>query len=421
DEMLSMELEKKLKALARNSQVNFIELDASQGVPACITATPALLFQSPQGRTLFGGKVTEWAAVENFIRAARSRAVPPAAATIGPILVRRQGRQAIGFQLKWTDWQGKMLPSDWQAAFLPALENSLSASTEEAASFFPTDRRFFLDVHPYAQGDSIFLSLALFSQFDCIQPVFDNFGKPLTGVLAEKDALLIQAAEIFAQAVQERLADTPAGDALFPLPDNTPNADFEALELRIPSREETETQPMQAVPSACLSGHWRRPKALREGQPLLQFNFPSPLERYAGEVRQLNGNLDYDKGQLSGEFVATLNSLTMGMAELDAKVLKQYLKVRRYATAVFSFQEQAVDLQWGQNNTARISGNFHFLGEEIPLLVDAKLQPLSADGRIVVRVRFELDIARPFGLSGPDGPAAARERLQFSLQFQMEA
>ena len=419
DEVLSAGLKKKLKAFARENQANFIELDAREGAPACITATPALLFQSPQGRTLFGGKLTEWSAIENFIRAARSRAVAPEAAPAGPILVRREGRQSIGFPLKWTGWQGETPASGWQAAFLPALEKSLGARSEWAAGFFPTDRRFYLDIHPYAQGDSVFLSLAVFSQFDCIHPIFDNFGQPLVGTIAERGVLLNRAASVFAQAVQERLEDIPAGDALFALPENTSLARFEERGLRIPQETKAAAQPFPAPHSEPLSGQWSRPQALGEGQPLLQFNFPSPLERYAGEVRQLSGNLTYEEGQLSGEFVAGLQSLTMGMAELDAKVLKQYLKVRRYATATFSFKGQALDIHWDQDNRARIAGSFHFLGENVPLIVDAQLQPRSADGAIEVQVQFELNIARPFGLPGPDGPPAARERLQFSLQFQM--
>ena len=419
DEALSAKLRLKLKDYARKNQVNYMELDARQGVPGCITATPALLFQSPQGRTLFGGKVTEWSAVQNFIRAASSRPVPPAAAASGPILVRGEGRQTVGFPLKWTAWQGGTPASDWQAAFLRVLEKRLGAKFEREAGFFPTDRRFYLDVHPYVQGDSAFLSLAVFSQFDCIHPVFDNFGKPVAGTLAEKAALLETAAELVAGVARERLAEVQFGDALFALPENTPVVEFENLGLRIPEKEKALARPQPAARPASFSGQWGRLRALREGQPLLQFNFPSPLERYAGEVRSLNGQLAYAGGQLSGTFTAELKSMTMGMAELDAKVLKQYLKVRRYATATFSFEEQAINLQWDLENEAQIAGNLQFLGENVPLVVGARLLPHSADGSIEVQVRFELNIARPFGLPGPDGPTGARERLQFSLQFQV--
>lgn len=419
DEALSEGLKQQLQSFARENQISFRVQDAAKGAPACITATPALLFQTSEGRTLFGGKVTEWSAVENFIRTARSRPVAPLAATAGPLLVKRQGRQSIGFPLKWTPWQGEAPVEDWQSDFIAALEKSLGARYEPSAGFFPTGRRFYLDVHPYAKGDSAFLSLALFSQFDCIHPVFDNFGRPLAGSLAEKEKLLEEAAEQLACIVRERLANVQGGDALFPLPDDTPVLEFEALGLQIQKKQVTDARPYPSNRSGAFPEKWSRPVPVREGQPLLQFNFPSPLERYAGEVRQLSGELAYRDGRLSGEFAAALNTLTMGMKELDAKVLKQYLKVRRYASASFAFDEQAINLQWDQEQATRIAGSFHFLGESIPLVVDARLLPRSSDGAIDVQVEFELDIARPFGLPGPDGPAAARERLQFSLQFRM--
>ncbi|MCO6480909.1 MAG: serine hydrolase [Phaeodactylibacter sp.] len=419
DEALSTGLREQLRAYARKNQVHLMELDANRGAPPSVTATPALLFQSPAGRALYGGKPTDWAAVENFIRTARSRPVAPEAATPGPILALRDGRQAIGFPLKWTEWKGPAPAAGWQEAFLPILAERLGAGYRADAGFFPTDRRFYLDLHPYAQGDSVFLSLAVFSQFDCIHPIFDNFGRPLGGKISEKEALLRQAAALFADVVEQRWADAAAGDRLFALPEEAPVKGYEVLGLAITPGEEGASRQASAPYTPPLSGSWKQPEALAAGQPLLQFNFPSPLERYAGEVRRLTGALSYEPGKLSGKFVAELKSLTMGMAELDAKVLRQYLKVRKYATATFSFSEAAAGLAWDQDNEVQVAGTFHFLGQDIPLTVDATLRPRSADGAMEARIQFELDIARPFGLPGPDGPAAARERLQFSLQFQM--
>lgn len=419
DEALSADLKKRLKAYARENQIHFTELDASLGAPLFITATPALLFQSPKGITLYGGRPLDWAAVGHFIRTARSRPVAPQAAAPGPMLSRRDGRQTIGFPLKWTEWKGQAPAAGWEAAFIPALEKSLAANYRASAGFLPTDRRFYLDVHPYAQGDSVFLSLAVFSQFDCIDPVFDNFGRPLRGKASEKEALLQQAATVFAEVVEERWADGPAGDRLFALPEDIPVKDYEASGLAAAPEEEGATRQSPASSGGHFSGAWKQPTALADGRPLLQFNFPSPLERYAGEVRRLDGELSYERGKLNGKFTAELKSLTMGMAELDAKVLKQYLKVRKYSTATFSFSEEVAGLVRDQDNQLRIEGLFRFLGQDIPLTVDAVLHPRSAGGAMEARVEFELDIARPFALPGPDGPAAARERLQFSMQFLM--
>ena len=419
DEALSAPLIQQLQSYAQANHINFIQKDAAAGVPASITATPALIFQSPHGRSLFGGKVTEWSAVQNFIRTARSRSVAPEAAAPGMILARQEGRQTVGFPLKWTAWQGKQPQGNWKNDFIVRLEQQLNAPYSEAATFLPTDRRFYLDVHPYGVGDSVYLSLAVFSQFDCIHPIYDNFGAPLQGLASEKQAILSAAAAQFQLVIQQRWAKLSAGDALFPIAASIPVMDYEALGLQLPELPTSTSTEMALANSFMEDMQWTIPSALGADQPLLQFNFPSPLERYAGEVPQLDGQLAYQGGEISGEFIANLKTLTMGMAELDAKVLQQYLKVRRYSEARFSFAPQAVPMGWDRDNSIPITGQLDFLGQEIPLTVAATIHPTTEDESVRVEVEFELNIAQPFGLPGPDGPTYAKEHLQFRMAFQM--
>lgn len=419
DEALSIPLREQLRAYAQTNNMTFIQKDASEGVPSSITATPALVFQSPRGRALFGGRITEWSAIQNFIRTARSRSVPPEAATPGTLLARQEGRQTVGFPLKWTDWQGQQPPGNWKDDLMTELEQLLKAPPSDAATLLPTDRRFYLDVHPYGTGDSVFLSLAVFSQFDCIHPIYENFGAPLKGTTAEKPALLAAAASQLKTVIQQRWADTGAGDALFPLAASVPVRNYETLGLRLPEMPASAEGEASLTSASVKDLQWNNPTALGADQPLLQFNFPSPLERYAGEVPALKGQLAYRGGAISGEFIAKLKTLTMGMAELDAKVLKQYLNVRRYSEARFSFAPQAVTLSWDQDNSMPITGQLEFLGQEIPLTVATTLRPTSDNQGVSVDVEFELNIARPFGLPGPDGPTYAKEHLQFRMAFQM--
>ena len=173
--------------------------------------------------------------------------------------------------------------------------------------------------------------------------------------------------------------------------------------------------------TSSIAGKWTKVSASTFGQPLVQFNFPAPLNRYAGEIKKINGQLIQEAGQLSGHFIVDLQSLTMGMAELDAKVLKQYIKVKAHPSASFSFQSAPMLFNWDTASRQQIAGTFEFLNKEIPLNVEAVIIPNSIDQSLTVQVKFQLEIAQTFGMPMPDGPTEAASRLEFLVNVKMQA
>ncbi len=418
DEGLSDEIVARLQTYARENRIQFVQLDASEGAPVEITATPALVFQSPRGRAVFGGQLVQWSAVENFIRTARTNPVAAQSAIVQDILIQTDGRQSIGFPLKWTAWTGEQPAGDWKALFRDQLAEQLNAAEQDEARLLPTDRRFYVDVHPYANDQDVFLSIAIFSQFDCIHPIYENFGQPVRASVAQPTEVLQQAAQLIATIIEQHWANVQAGDALYALPAYLPAKSFEELGLTIPSRSTPQLEAPDRL--GVNTSRWEQVRPLSAGQPLVQFNFPSPLERYAGEVRELDGQLRLSDSKMSGTFTANLRSLTMGNAEFDAKVLRDYLRVRRFSEAVFSFEDAVLSPNWQSGTPVVVDGELQFLGQIVPLAVNARFQPSGTPDNLVVSVQFEMDIARPFGLPGPDGPEYAKEHLQFSVQFEME-
>lgn len=414
-----------LRTLARREGIELIERPVRAGVPESVTATPALFFRTAAGFALFGGRYTDFSAIENFLRVNRARPKAPAADARSEGLVGERGRQRILVPLKVTAQRGPYAGTtlDWSTTVPQVIANRTDFARTAKVLLWPTDRRYYLDVHPYVAADgTVFLSAAIFSQFDCINPVWDNFATPFAGPVAEVDRLLTQLADRLAEVVRRQSTDYPRGDALTPVPPTLPAFFWSDL------------PPAPAAPATVAPGgvdlaradRYADPSPLAEGLPMLQFNFPAPLDRYAGEVREMTGRLDYDIAAqtISGEFIARVGTLTMGMAELDAKVLKSYLRAKKYPRAAFAFREVRLPAGYDgqQPLELEISGRFTLIGREEPIVVRTRLQPTTrADGApaLDVEAEFHLDIADPFGLTGPDGPAEIKNQLQFQLRFRL--
>jgi hypothetical protein len=412
-----------LRALAQRTGLELIERAARTGVPSQVTATPALFLRNHNGYGQFGGRYTDFAAIENFIRINRLYPKAPASDLRRAVLLQERKSQRIVVPLKVTPQQGSYRGASpfWLAAVRRAVTALPAFSTASEVALWPTDRRFYLDVHPYVDGaGTVFLSAAIFSQFDCIHPVWDNFSAPLRGAVDRADELLARLAARLQQVIQDRLQRYDQGDALTPLAAPAALWDWDQL----PPPPAVTAPGSGGVVDLLRSDRYADPRPVLADVPMLQFNFPAPLDRYAGEVRQLDGWLALDTVayQLSGAFTARVRSLTMGMAELDAKVLKSYLRVRKYPKASFRFAD--VQLPPGydgqQSLELLVPGTFTMIGQDHPVSVRTRLEPtVGQNGQPLVAVfaTFQLDIADPFGLTGPDGPADLRNRLDFQLHF----
>lgn len=411
----------RLRNYCREAAIDLQIRQPINGVPGELTATPALVLQTHRGRSIFGGDPNTFSALTNFLRTNRFRPIPNQTEQRSDILVQQNGRFRTVLPLKVTsvngDFNPSVTPETLRGQLAEALSQESSFCFQSEVALTPTDRRFYWDVHPFvADNGTLYLSMALFSQFDCVHPIANNFDQPLSG------RTLPQLTRAAARLLLEWMREV----AVLPQPiAELPVADWDALGLSLPPA------PSEEVASASagnLPQVWSQPRALATGLPLVQFNFPSPLERYAGELSGLSGQLTLSEDQqaISGSFTADVSTLTMGMDGLDEKVLKQYLKVQRFPTASFRFESAALPeaIEWGKTTRLMVPGTFEMVGNKIPIDCTTELRPVvGADGlgRLEVQVSFRLNINSPFGLPGPDGPKEAKRFLDFGLQFQLQA
>jgi polyisoprenoid-binding protein YceI len=428
-------LERGITILER--QITDLSSGTHEGLPAEITTTPAVIFQNPKGRSIYSARYVSFSTVVNFIR--NCRFFP--AETSGNdcksnVLFLKNGRSTIISPLKITDLSGNNLDKNFDqntfrtaatAAILRGCSEELNAAKKfqmatNAICKTKTDRAFYMDFHPYRNDEgTYFLTVELYSQFSCIEPIFTNKGAAFSG----KDIM-----PLFEKAVKQlelevfnALNNSQIGDAVSFISDKIAIKNWGELNLNLPK----EINKKKVINSNVeIPKNWNYAGALDKETPVLQFRFAPPLNRYVGEVKSMHGALKMSDLRTIKEayFEATMNSLTMGDVDFDHKVLEKYIKVQNYPDAKFSFKNVVLpkNLKVGEVIELPIKGNFTFMKKEKELTVNAKFTPILDDNgkpQLEISVQFGLNITDGYGIQGPDGPEEARKNLSFFMNFKL--
>lgn len=403
------------------------------GAPPEIHLTPLVVHQNARGRSFFQGRYADAGKVAHFVRT--SRAIPPVdgAQTKKDILVMELGRAKIVSPVKITSPNGHP-PLDLDpAAFRAAAEKALLHGLEryerrDRVELGPSDRAFYFDLYPYISEDGqLYVSTALFSQFNCIEPVYTNYEEPVSGPLAERDRVFAEAARALETEVLRQLAESPIGDGFDPVPETVAEVGWEELGLPLP--EAASGVDAEAAAGIELGREWRMAESTEDDGPRLVFRFPFPLERYSGEVTELDGRLELGEGLAlegaSGRLEVKTGSVTMGESSLDNAIHTKMIHVADFPTASFELGKMAAGsepIAFGRLSRFVARGTFGFMGKTVPVEVRGQVEPLVAeDGqpRLHVIATFQIRLADPFGVEGPDGPLPARDTLDFFLDFQL--
>ncbi len=414
----------KVQAYAAEKGIELERRGVGEGLPAKITATPAIIYQNAKGRSIYASRYMEFSTIENFIRT--SRVVPQRKADIQlkKVFVWENGRTQIAAPLKITNIQGK-LPTgfneaEWKKNLIAELGKSFQQfSMKEVVNLSRTDRQFYLDIHPYFQKDGkLWLSMEIYSQYSCKDPIYSNFGQPLASIK--------EVASVFEQEVLKAMTDSQIGDAFSPVSAEVKEKGWEELGLELPKADQKTLASFQEAPELPVS--WVFGQALEEDIPIVQFRFRAPLDRYVGEIKKIDGTLNWDANtkSLQGQFIADMQSLTMGMESFDYNVLNKYVKAYRFPNSSFEFSSQVAveEIAFGETLPLRVKGTFELMRRKQDVEVVAQLTPVldeAGSPLLMVSASFELNVVDDFRIKGPDGPDPARKMMEFDLNFLMKA
>jgi len=415
--------------------VQIVVHDVSLGVPESVTITPLMVFQNHRGRSVYQGRTTTPRRIQNFIRTSRFVPQGQTANQLAQIPIRKMNHTQVWAPVKVSPLTGHQPEGYNNDIFIREAINSITDGFQEfrfqpQVSLGRSDRGFYMDFYPWrAEDGTLFLSLALYSQFHCKTPVFEKKHPPLTGPWNKRQVLFHEAAQILEKAVVERIANPLGGDGFAPSDKKIPIKNWEALEYSLPP---TPVNAKQTAPlNIDIPQKWTLAPEDPLAPPMIQFRFPAPLDQYAGEVKAATGALHLDKTLVlkgASGFVAvdTRKAVTMGEAMLDEAIGGSLmLHSRKYPEARFTIDAFAGDgkpIAFGHLTPAILTGQFSLKGQSKILTRPAEVEPvLSAAGQpiLLVRTSFDIDL-REFEIEGAQGPSPQRFKINFDINLRFK-
>ena len=418
-----------IRKLAQTLGVDLHVVDARKGSPSTVGITPLIVYQNHRGRSIYQGRTTTPERIRNFIRTSRFVPQGKEPNRRKNIPVWQEGRARVWAPLKVAAVTGSP-PKDYNNDIFvaKALENIKKGFTnfriQKTVNLGRADRGFYMDFNPWLSSDgTLYLSLVLFSQFDCKAPVFQ---KKMIGSWQDYRNLFQQAAGVMENTVARIIKDTASGDSFDPVGKNTPQTSWENIGFPLPQAPKEKNAALNV--STEIPQNWILTKSDPDDPPMIQFRFPAPLDNYAGEVKSAKGEFSLSKNlKLDGAAgfikIDTRTAITMGDPLLDEAIRgSMLLDTKKIPTAGFVVENISGDglpLVYGHLSPAAITGIFTLKGKKIPLSAIMEFEPvIGEDGkpRLLIRGAFKIDL-RVFNIEGADGPAPARHVLLFDLNF----
>ena len=418
-----------IEKLAQTLGVDLHVVDARKGSPPTVAVTPLIVYQNHRGRSIYQGRTTTPERIRNFVRTSRFVPQGKEPNRRENIPVWQEGRARVWAPLKVAAVTGTP-PKDYNHDIFvaEALENIKKGfkkfRSQKTVDLGRADRGFYMDFNPWMSKDgTLYLSLVLFSQFDCKEPVFQ---KKMIGTWQDYRKLFQESAAVMENTVARIVKDPESGDSFDPVGKNTPQKNWQSIGFPLPPAPKEKTAALNV--SAEIPQHWILAKSGPDDPPMIQFRFPAPLDNYAGEVKSAKGEfslsedlkLDSANGNIE---VDTRTAITMGDPLLDEAIQgSMLLSTKNFPTAKFvveSITGEGLPLAYGRLSPAAVSGMFTLKGKKIPLSAKTEFEPvIGEDGkpRLLIRGAFKIDL-RIFNIEGADGPAPAKHILLFDLNF----
>lgn len=424
----------KLRELTTARGITLDARDARAGAPAEIHATPLLVYQDANGRSIFRGRYSDADRIAQFLRTVKAGPLANAETESEDTAVWRRGRALVTAPIKITPLSGTIPGRHDEHAFVERARRAvLSGFTrfrlERRVATGPSDRAFYMDFHPYRDASGkLFVSTAIYSGFNCVEPVFRGFDEPVAGDWARMDDVFARAGKMLEDQVAQLSVSSDAGDAFDPVADAVPARSWDALGLTLPPAPPAAARSAKA--GLALPRSFVVAEAAPDAPPRLEFRFAPPLDTYNGEVRSLTGAIQLGEGSrlrgASGTLEAATASVTMGNKTLDAELRNTILRVDAFPSARFVLDPvDAADVALvpGVPLPFTATGHLEMLGKSMPLSVNAQAEAgTDEDGtpRLDVRATFRVRIGETFGLKGPDGPSPANDTLEFLARLDLK-
>lgn len=403
------------------------------GVPQEVGFTPFIMYRNYLGNKVYKGRYTSHQRILNFIRTVRN--LPPADIDYDEknVLVWNHDQGKLILKLKITELTGSV-PANFnkkkfEQDYLKGLKKGFKGLSYVTKQHVTTsDEMFYCNFYPYLADDGkVYVSHEIFSHYDCINPVYQQFGKPGVGK-SFVEGFESAATDNFKE-IQRIIKESTLGDAMNFVSKNIKNIEWKDLNLR--TLEAPQKNSSTNIKEVVFPKSWTMAGPIDDDTPMLSFNFPPPLRQYGGELKKITGTLSIPNNlsleNAMAEFVVDVNFLEMGVSSLNDAVKKSMLFVDRFPTAKLEFKSissKDFQLQLGKMTPAEIKADLTIVDKTGTISANAYFEPFLNDaGELFLQVTTQFvaeDLTGTFHIEGPDGPAEANNKMYFNATFLMK-
>jgi len=424
-----------IKEMAEAQEVSVKMIDVTDGAPELVRFTPAIVFQNHLGRSLYIGRYHYVDKIKTFLRTVKRLPQKDVVNKKHDVMVWDHGKTHILTPLKVTPLKGDLPKGFDEETFHTAALAAIAKGTQnyrlmEHYEARRTDRLMYAALYPYVnKSGQLSISLEIYSQFNCVDPVFKMFDEPVFGKLEDMEQVFQQAGALLESQIVRQLKSIERGDGLIPVAQSVPSTSFEALNLPLPQPPRNGNADRFAS-KMTMPLQWTFDGPIADDVPLINFNFPAPLDYYAGEITKMKGSMnlgeDANVEQALASFTAFLKNMTMGDESLDEHVAEM-IELMDFPSSDFTFKKVTVvdqaKLNFGAMTQIVVEGTLDFKGIKAPVKVSSQLEPLlneKGEPRIQVYAFFKMPLKREWDVTGPDGPEEASDFLDFNLNFLLK-
>ncbi len=428
---------KDIKKIAKQKKITVKIIKSSNSLPKKIKFLPSLYFQNYKGRSLYLGRYNNFEKIKKFLQAAKYVLAPDDKIQIKDALLIEKENFNVFVRLKITELSGT-IPSDFDSkAFQKKLSSQLIPLFNEIVSKNKAiqetgDRTFYFDIYPWRGKDNkLVLNLAIFSQFDCHNPVYKT-SSPLSGNFDNPEKLLFDVAKTFESELNNVLKNSTDGDAInFDLK-GINRVSWEELGLHLPKKNLNNTEVDLSQIKLTRKWVYIKKKSDKNKPAAVFFNFPAPLEHYSGEVREsaayivLSEDLKFEN--VSGKGKVKTRSLAMGSSLLNSSARGE-IDARDFPDSKLEIKKlnfidpETGNLKLGNISTIQGEGIFYLKDKSVPVKLLGEVGFIlgnNLEGRLFLNFKYRVNTKKAFGISGPDDSTRANDFMDFNILMEME-
>ncbi len=420
-----------IKKLAEEEKIEFILKNITDKAPKEITYTPAIAFRNNDGISFFNGRWNQITKVKNFIRGSRVMHQEKETNIRENEWVWKMDRIKIYAPIKITALEGYKPKKFNENSFLETARKGIEKGTVrfnqiKKLNASLSTRSFHLAFYPYRDKKGYYnITGEIYSQHNCIDPIYQHFEKPVRDKNLEKAFQKIAA--ILEEHIVHQIKNPSNGDGFDIVSASTKSIPWHSFG-KIDHKNSIEEKENWA--NFNFKNKWKIAGPFAENTPMLFFKFAAPLDAYTGEVSKLNGELileenKFDLKNAKGQFSIPITSITMGDIGLDEAIFNSILNSEKYPNAHFNFLEimnASTPLNTETTSEVEIKGELILKGIKHPIITKGNIRPYLKNNKsyLHVQTRFNIDKSIFNVTKGPDGPESIKEQMQFYMNFLME-